>query len=194
VLIDLGIAYFSRQGFHATGLKELLAAGDIPKGSFYNYFDSKESFAAEVIAAQSAQSIELFDSVALEHASEPAIERLRAVHRSLTELHEQTNWSQGCLLGNMAAEFASSSELCAAAVDTGVESWRVRITELFAEGQIAGEVRTDVSASDLAFLFWNSWQGALLAMQYQQSGDGLSRTVDLALDHFVAAQPSLANA
>jgi TetR/AcrR family transcriptional regulator, transcriptional repressor for nem operon len=39
-----------QQGYHGTGLKEILDAVRIPKGSFYNYFGSKESFAAEIIA------------------------------------------------------------------------------------------------------------------------------------------------
>ena len=38
-----------QQGYHGTGLKEILDAVQIPKGSFYNYFGSKENFAAEVI-------------------------------------------------------------------------------------------------------------------------------------------------
>ena len=37
------------QGYHGTGLQEILDAVNIPKGSFYNYFGSKEDFGAEVI-------------------------------------------------------------------------------------------------------------------------------------------------
>ena len=37
------------QGYHGTGLQEILDAVNIPKGSFYNYFWSKENFGAEAI-------------------------------------------------------------------------------------------------------------------------------------------------
>jgi len=33
---------FSEHGFHGIGLKDILSAVNIPKGSFYHYFESKE--------------------------------------------------------------------------------------------------------------------------------------------------------
>ena len=39
-LLDEGVALLMRQGYHGTGLKEILDAVNIPKGSFYNYFVS----------------------------------------------------------------------------------------------------------------------------------------------------------
>ena len=48
-LLDQGVALLLEKGYHATGLKEILDTVQIPKGSFYNYFDSKEAFAAAAI-------------------------------------------------------------------------------------------------------------------------------------------------
>ncbi|MGZ8158621.1 MAG: TetR/AcrR family transcriptional regulator, partial [Methylobacter sp.] len=48
-LLNQGVALLMEQGYHGTGLKEILDAVQIPKGSFYNYFGSKENFGAEVI-------------------------------------------------------------------------------------------------------------------------------------------------
>ena len=39
----------SSRGFNATGVQEITAAAGVPKGSFYNYFDSKEAFAVAVL-------------------------------------------------------------------------------------------------------------------------------------------------
>src|SRR5690606_14485687 len=36
-------------GFHASGVQDIVAAAKIPKGSFYSYFDSKESFASAIL-------------------------------------------------------------------------------------------------------------------------------------------------
>ena len=38
-LLDQGVALLLEKGYHATGLKEILDTVQIPKGSFYNYFD-----------------------------------------------------------------------------------------------------------------------------------------------------------
>ncbi|MDP1602980.1 MAG: TetR/AcrR family transcriptional regulator, partial [Legionella sp.] len=48
-LLNEGVALFMGQGYHGTGLQEILDAVNVPKGSFYNYFDSKEDFGANVI-------------------------------------------------------------------------------------------------------------------------------------------------
>ena len=37
------------QGYHGTGLQELVQRVGVPKGSFYNYFESKEAFRAGVV-------------------------------------------------------------------------------------------------------------------------------------------------
>src|SRR5664279_1578513 len=48
-LLNQGVALLMQQGYHGTGLQEILDAVQIPKGSFYNYFGSKENFGAAVI-------------------------------------------------------------------------------------------------------------------------------------------------
>ena len=49
ILLDQGVALLMQQGYHGTGLNEILSAVQIPKGSFYSYFGSKENFTAEII-------------------------------------------------------------------------------------------------------------------------------------------------
>src|ERR1700742_2378050 len=43
-ILDSAYLLMGRKGFTAVGLNELLTAAGVPKGSFYHYFDSKESF------------------------------------------------------------------------------------------------------------------------------------------------------
>ena len=43
-IIDQGKAIITRKGFAGVGLNEILSAADVPKGSFYHYFKSKELF------------------------------------------------------------------------------------------------------------------------------------------------------
>ena len=38
------------QGYNKTGINEILKASGIPKGSFYNFFESKEDFGLQVLA------------------------------------------------------------------------------------------------------------------------------------------------
>ncbi|MDB5769038.1 MAG: transcriptional regulator, TetR family, partial [Collimonas fungivorans] len=49
-LLETGLRLFAEQGYNGTGIKEIVDATGVPKGSFYNYFKSKEDFGAEVIS------------------------------------------------------------------------------------------------------------------------------------------------
>ena len=43
-ILDTAKPIILGKGFSAVGLNELLSAADVPKGSFYHYFKSKEAF------------------------------------------------------------------------------------------------------------------------------------------------------
>src|SRR5215813_10266860 len=49
-LVDAGTRLILEQGYHETGIQDVLQVAGVPKGSFYYYFPSKEAFALEVIA------------------------------------------------------------------------------------------------------------------------------------------------
>src|SRR4051812_21632858 len=48
-LLDIGTKLIFRQGYNHTGLNEVLEAANIPKGSFYYYFSSKEDFGLQAL-------------------------------------------------------------------------------------------------------------------------------------------------
>lgn len=51
--LQTAITLFSRQGYHATGLNEIVAVSGAPKGSLYHYFPGgKEQLALEAIRAE----------------------------------------------------------------------------------------------------------------------------------------------
>ncbi len=188
-LIELGLTLFGQRGYHGTGLKLIVDAAAVPKGSFYNHFTSKEAFAAEVIDAYVAQRMALFDEIVVAHADDPPMDRLRTFHRSLIRLLRKDDWRYGCLLGGMAAEFASTSTLCSAALRKGCGQWQHRVAALFEEAQQRGEIRADFLPGDMAAHIWNVWQGALLRMQYEGTGEGLEQTVEFTLQQF-SLQPT----
>src|SRR5260370_23412127 len=49
-LLQVGLRRIHSVGYAATGVKEILDEAEVPKGSFYHYFASKEAFAKEVLA------------------------------------------------------------------------------------------------------------------------------------------------
>ena len=50
IIIEKSAELFHQNGYHNTGLSLILKELNIPKGSFYNYFESKESLTVDVIS------------------------------------------------------------------------------------------------------------------------------------------------
>jgi TetR/AcrR family transcriptional regulator, transcriptional repressor for nem operon len=167
-LLNQGVALLMQQGYHGTGLKEILDAVQIPKGSFYNYFGSKENFGAAVIEHYITPYIEQLNG----YLNEPNADALAALERYLDETMaelERTEFKGGCLLGNLMGEIGDNSDVCRAALQASLQRYRDVWQLGLAKAQQQGTIRADKSACELADLWVNAWQGALLRMKVEQS-------------------------
>ena len=54
-ILDCGYQLIARQGFSNVGLAQILKHAEVPKGSFYHYFKSKELFGEALIQDYFAQ-------------------------------------------------------------------------------------------------------------------------------------------
>ena len=48
-ILDVGYQLIVNNGFNGVGLSQLLKEAEVPKGSFYHYFKSKEQFGEALI-------------------------------------------------------------------------------------------------------------------------------------------------
>jgi len=185
-LLNQGVTLLMEQGYHGTGLKEILDAVQIPKGSFYNYFGSKENFGAEVIQ----HYIEPFIQQLTGHLQQSEDDALGALqcyfNEGIVEL-EKANFKGGCLLGNLMGEIGDTSDLCQKSLQSAVNRYRDLLQSGLAKAQQQGTVRTDKSAEEMADLLVNTWQGALLRMKIEKSSAPLKQCCqDLLWDFFKA--------
>lgn len=183
-LLEQGVSLLLGKGYHATGLKEILDAVEIPKGSFYAYFGSKEQFAAEAIH----HYIEPFIERLSRHLQNPQTDGLAALKAYYLELIGEvakTGFKGGCLLGNLMGEIGDTSPLCRDALLDAVGRYSDLQKTALERGQRQGSVRLDRSAKSMADLMFNGWQGALLRMKVEQSVEPLQAVCrDLLDDYF----------
>jgi TetR/AcrR family transcriptional regulator, lmrAB and yxaGH operons repressor len=107
-----------RQGFHGTGLTQVLADAGAPKGSLYFHFPGgKEQLAAEAIVASAAVVDGALDS----HRRTDALASLDAYLLDVAGLLERTAYSDGCPIATVALEVAATApeigDACASAFD-----------------------------------------------------------------------------
>lgn len=185
-LLTEGVNLLMAQGYHGTGLKEILDAVKIPKGSFYNYFGSKENFGAEVIQHYITPFIQQLSG----HLENPDIDALTALQRYFNEIIlelEKADFKGGCLLGNLMGELGDTSEICRASLQTAVKRYRDLLRAGIEQAQREGTVRTDKSATEMADLLVNAFQGALLRMKIEKSSAPLKQCCRDLLGEFFKA-------
>src|SRR5258708_36261112 len=106
LIVEAGLRVFLRGGFNASSVQDITDEAGVPKGSFYNHFESKEALGAEIVDlyAEGGQH-----RAALKDESLPPLERLRRHFIGLSDMYRASGWAVGCLLGNFSAELADAS-------------------------------------------------------------------------------------
>jgi len=146
-IVDAGLKVLIEKGFNGCGVQDITDAAGVPKGSFYNHFESKEALGAEVVERYGRDNPR---RVALADTSIPALQRLRAHFERLNETYTGARFGRGCLLGNFSAELADQSQLIRERLADLYLSWSTDIATVIAEAQADGSISTRTPAADLA--------------------------------------------
>jgi TetR/AcrR family transcriptional regulator, transcriptional repressor for nem operon len=165
-LLDIGVAMFIDQGFHGTGIQEVVDQAGIPKGSFYNYFKSKEDFGAQAIIHYSDNFKEFLQTV-VNSSKKDAAQALSQFFDNLIKLFNSKDCKEGCLLGNFAAEISDSSKIGRETMSICVNEWKDILKELIIRGQEQGHIKKGLRPDDLADFFLNFLEGSILRMKIE---------------------------
>lgn len=175
---------FAETGYNGTGIKKIVDEVGVPKGSFYNYFKSKEDFTVEIIQFYSDGLSTLWDDFFASGPSEP-LGALRHSFEMIISHHEQSQVRSGCLIGNLAAEISEASEICREKMHHASITWKTRVSDYIRQGQAMGTIRNDISPEDLTDFIWNAREGALLNMKIANSTTPVKECIRLLFDHFL---------
>jgi TetR/AcrR family transcriptional repressor of nem operon len=114
-IVKAAAAEFRRNGIHATGLCELMAAAGLTHGGFYRHFDSKDQLVAEACAA--GMEAEMGGAAACPDFGKGGLKELAASYLSTAH---RDNPSEGCLLAGLGSELARSGEKTRATATAGI--------------------------------------------------------------------------
>src|ERR1700759_2668315 len=151
-LLEKGGDLLSRIGFNATGVQEITAAAGVPKGSFYNYFESKEAFAVEVLGEYWGSVAEMYGPLLRSKDGAP-LQRITNYFRGLAEFHKRHRYASGCLIGNMALEVTPSSADVRAKLVAVYREWAEQIAVCLQEAQARKEISSTKDTKQLAVAF-----------------------------------------
>jgi TetR/AcrR family transcriptional regulator, transcriptional repressor for nem operon len=167
-LIRVGMRMFHEAGYAATGIKEITDAAEVPKGSFYNHFESKEAFGKEVVDFYFGSGLDVLREL-LGNNSIPPLERLRTFFDARIRGFRANGYMRGCMMGNLSLEVADHSASIRGQLAVHFRTWSGLFETCIAEAQTTGAMRNRLPAPLLAQFLLNSWEGALLRMRVEKS-------------------------
>lgn len=187
-LLEAGMHLLTENGYHGTGIKQIVDTVNVPKGSFYNFFTSKEDFVEKIIEYYGHYTENEFATISKAFEDERALTRLWQYFSGKVALRYQSNESCACLVGGLSSEIAQSSAICRNAIIKLKANWLSTLTLLFSQAQTQGDIRDDITAHDIAASFHNCWQGSLLEYQLNTDPNMLMSRLRTFITAFLTAQ------
>lgn len=159
------IPLINQKGFHSVSVKEMTDTAGMSKGSFYNYFPSKEQFGVELINYY-AQKTEDALRIRLSDQNLNMRERFVKVYFYFKEIYDQKG-IEGIesILGTFSVELSVVSSDIKKAVDMAYEKLKGVFEEAFEQGQKNGEIYNHLNKADISEFLLMSWYGAILRMR-----------------------------
>jgi len=172
------------QGFTGSAVQDITDAAGVPKGSFYNYFESKEALALEVIDRY-GEGVRALAGVLSDESLSP-VERLRRYFALVATKFAARNYERGCLIGNLSNELADRSRLIRDRLSSNFAAWSRLIETCIRDGQKAGEISRDMDARVLADFLLNSLEGAMLRTKVEKDSSPLDHFMSLVFSRVLA--------
>ena len=161
-LVRSALRLFAQRGFVATTVEEITNLADVGKGTFFNYFPSKE----HIFAARAKRQVEKVEQFAVEArtSTEPMNERLYRLAVSLSEGFEGNP-----IIFHSILVAVCSNEKVRRMLSEGQEQGHRFLAEIMMLGQRRGEVRDDVAPDELATGFQQAFFGTLFVWSLDPS-------------------------
>jgi TetR/AcrR family transcriptional regulator, transcriptional repressor for nem operon len=173
-LLSIGRDIVLEQGFNGSGVADITAAAGVPKGSFYNYFDSKEEFAGQILEAYWL-SIEARHGPILYDARVKPLVRITKFFHAVSGDHAQKGFALGCLIGNLSLELSNCSEETRKRLSSLIGRWEKALMECLQEAQQRGAFSQNRNASEVAAILVEAYEGAVMRGKIEQSGRACER-------------------
>jgi TetR/AcrR family transcriptional regulator, transcriptional repressor for nem operon len=181
-IIQAGLKCLVEKGFNAVGVQDITETAGVPKGSFYNHFDSKEALGVEIVERYGA------NQKRREILSDPTVRPLQRLRRHFDRtntLFADSGFTRNCILGGFSSELANQSEPIRDSLRKLYVQWTKDIEATIAEAQVEGEIGNKTKASEIAAFLLDAYEGALLRARVERSSKPFDRFMKFAFDQLL---------
>ncbi|MCV2885975.1 TetR/AcrR family transcriptional regulator [Aestuariibacter sp. AA17] len=167
-IIKVAAELFHKQGYHNTGLQQILQSAGVTKGAFYFHFKDKKSLGINV-SERYIHAFKVYFGDVFNSRNKSAAERIYQFHLSARAMFEKEYGLIGCPMGNLSLELATEDKEIQMALTRGFELFTRAFESLLEDGEKDGSITLTQPKTAFASFMVNSWEGAVLRMKATQS-------------------------
>lgn len=167
-LVDVGASLLQRQGFVATGVKQIVSEAGAPFASLYHFFPGgKEELGAEIVRVSGARYGDLIP-LFYDGTGDP-VAATEAFFLAAAETLKASDYEDACPIATVALEMSSTSEPMRLACAETFEAWLTTLT-------------THLGSRDVALALFSLLEGAFIHARATRSTEALEAAGRVAAD------------
>lgn len=166
------------RGYNGTGVKDIVNAAGVPKGSFYNYFESKQAFAVAALEQVAEGNLRQMRSI-LDSAAESPLKRLEEFFiRNIEHLKRNGRFTGGCFIGTICQEIADADDTIRETGHRLLKLYEKVFIDCLRQARECDELAAGTDIDALGGFIFSAWEGSLLKMKAAKNA--------VALDQFLS--------
>ncbi|MET1076898.1 MAG: TetR family transcriptional regulator C-terminal domain-containing protein [Pseudomonas sp.] len=174
LILAKGAQLMTRQGYHGTGVLQIVQAAGIPKGSFYHYFSSKEDFALQALEYLYGPRLQRYAQALSSPALSPRARILAYYADLVAHFSRQETPQHHCFIGSLSFEMAELCQPIGSQVEAILQRSVAILVECLEAARETGELEPDSDCQALAEFIGNAWEGTLMRMKVGASAAPLT--------------------
>lgn len=179
-ILDTAKSIILSKGFSAVGLNEILCAAEVPKGSFYHYFKSKDFFGEALLESYFSDYLMRLDDLLIQEGS-TAAERLIGYWTLWLETQASEGQKGKCLAVKLGGEVCDLSETMRTSLQRGTNRIIERLADCIRDGMADGSLSGAIDADHVGLILYEMWLGATLLTKIRRDRSALESAMTATL-------------
>ncbi len=176
-IVSESLKLFSLKGFNNTSISDILKATNMSKGGFYNHFKSKEELFTAVLSE--ARRVWRMQNLAGVDKADRQIDRLKKILVNFRDryLKDAVHFPGGCVFITLSVELDDQMPHLSSQLSDGFQRTKALLRGYLDRAREKGEIRADVSTSDVSEILFSGILGASVVYGMDKSDRQLGRSI-----------------
>lgn len=174
-IIKTATDLFYRQGYHQTGINQIIEESGVAKATFYSNFKSKEELCIAYL-----RELDRMDTDAIKnmlHAIDDPYERYMAIIKGVKDYIEQTDF-RGCAFGNIAVEITEPDHPIRKEVKLHEDRFRSILKDVVRDLKNSGPRFKDINVDKVTDNYYLIVEGSIVASKNYNDTWPVERAVE----------------